>query len=149
LSPDLDAVIAEAARKNGVGLRRDDPVLVLVTIMNRIGEDQRAELEKALERSRLRHEELADKWRRDALAAAETILNASLEAARRNLSSGLSEGAENLVSLLRREAEAMLAHQRAEAKATLREFRRLSLGLLAAVGLALAGTALLVLLAGG
>lgn len=110
---DMDEVIAEVARKNGVGLREDDLVMTLVTIMNRITNDQTIAMKKTLEEYQRSHEQIAHRWRQDATDRAEQILNAALKASREAMSKGMTEGAAQVIALIRDETNRALALQEA------------------------------------
>ncbi|MCC8108312.1 MAG: hypothetical protein LIQ30_04550 [Planctomycetes bacterium] len=109
----LEDVIRDAALKNRVGLREDDPVMVLVTIMNRIAEDQTANSTAAMENHRTIFQEIALAWRTDATERANQILNAALDAGRKAMAKGMTEGGTKVMALVRDETESMLSEMAA------------------------------------
>lgn len=114
MSTDLDAVIKNVAAKNGVGLYKDDPVMVLVTIINQLTEDQQAGIVAALEKYREVHADMALRWHTDAAKAANKILNAALDAGRVEMAKGMSAGAAQIVRIVNETSAATLAEQQAE-----------------------------------
>ncbi len=125
---DIKDVVRDAALKNRVGLKDDDPVMVLVTIMNRIALDWQDCLNAALEGYKNEHEMLAARWRKDATKRAEIVLNAALSAGREAMAKGMSEGAEKVLLLLQKEAREdirlSLMEQKAELQRATGEFKR-------------------------
>ena len=130
----IEDVIRDAALKNHVGLKEDDPVMVLVTVMTRIAEDYQFALNGALENHRNTVEEASYRWRNDAKARAEKILTAALEAGREAMAKGMGEGAAKVAELFRQEMEATIVRQRGELVLAAERFRRYSLWLLAGNG---------------
>lgn len=125
---DIKDVVRDAALKNRVGLKDDDPVMVLVTIMNRIALDWQDCLNAALEGYKNEHEMLAARWRKDATKRAEIVLNAALAAGREAMAKGMSEGAEKVMLLLQKEAREdirlALMEQKAELRKATGDFKR-------------------------
>lgn len=132
MSTDLDAVIRNVAKKNGVGLRKDDPVMALVTIINQLTEDQQAGVVAALEKYREVHRDLALRWQADAARAANKILNAALDAGREELSKGMSAGAAQVVQIVTEANASTLAEQRKEAEKLIGGMKRFAYWMLAA-----------------
>lgn len=125
---DIKDVVRDAALKNRVGLKDDDPVMVLVTIMNRIALDWQDCLNAALEGYKNEHETLANRWRKEATKRAEIVLNAALAAGREAMAKGMSEGAEKVLLLLQKEAREdmrlALMEQKAELRRAMGDFKR-------------------------
>ena len=130
----LEDVIRDAALKNRVGLTEDDPLMVLVTIMNRIAEDYQTGLNGALENHRGEYEEAAHRWRNDATKRANHILNTALSAGSEAMAKGMSEGASEVAKLIQAEVAAIVAMQRSEFASVTNRFRRYSVWMLAANG---------------
>jgi CHASE3 domain sensor protein len=134
MSTDLDAVIRNVAKKNGVGLYRDDPVMVLVTIINQLTEDQQAGVVAALDKYREVHSDLALRWQADAARAANRILNAALDAGREEMAKGMSAGAAQVVRIVNEANASALAEQRKEAEKLIGGMKRFAYWMLAAAG---------------
>lgn len=132
---DFEKLIAEVAKKNRYAPEPSDPIMVLVTIMNRIGEDHIAAMQVNLDHVKEQHAELADQWRRDAKASAEIILNTAFKAGRETMARAMSEGAEKVVALVRKETEEALAEQRVELTSTIANINRLCIAMTAITGL--------------
>jgi RPA family protein len=134
MSTDLDEVIRTVAKKNGVGLYKDDPVMVLVTIINQLTEDQRAGVVAALEKYREVHSDIALRWQADAARAANRILNAALDAGREEMAKGMSAGASQVVRIANEASASALAEQRKETEKLLGGMKRFAYWMLAAAG---------------
>lgn len=118
---DFEDVIREAALKNGFGLEKSDPQMVLVTILNQIVEDWQRSMDGALEKYRNEHEEMAHRWRTNAAAQSEKVLNVALNAGREAMAKGMNEGSEKVLKLVRGHVEDVLRDALAEQKAELQK----------------------------
>lgn len=130
----IEDVILDAALKNRVGLKEDDPLMVLVTIMNRIVLDWQSTMDAALEANRNESEELAQRWRWNATKRAEKTITAALDAGRRAMAKGMDAGSAKVIEYVRAEMDAAIAAHKAELEKTTQRFRRYSLWMLAANG---------------
>ncbi|RUR14189.1 conjugal transfer protein TraM [Legionella sp. km772] len=74
----FDAAIQEIAVKHGVVLSKDDPILILQTMNNRLIEDVRQAQAAMLTQFREEMESISSQWRDDAKEKAEKIINAAL-----------------------------------------------------------------------
>ncbi|MCD8141503.1 MAG: conjugal transfer protein TraM [Planctomycetaceae bacterium] len=144
MSTNMEELIREAAVKNRTALEPDDPVLILVTIMNRIVADQSDAIAKHLEQYKETHEDIADRWRRDATGTAERILNAALYAGRDSMEKGMTEGAAKVAEQFDEKLNRALALHKAEFRLAFREFKRSVGWLLAATGAVLAAAGAIV-----
>ena len=111
---DYEDIIREAALKNRVSIKEDDVLMVVVTVMNRIVEDQIKALTGAHEQHRVISQEVALGWRKDATDRAYQILNAALDASRQALAKGMNEGGAKVLAVVREETESMLAEMAAQ-----------------------------------
>ena len=143
MTTDPDAVIKNVAAKNGYGLHKDDALMLLVTIVNQLTEDQQAGVAAALEKYRDVHEGLAHKWRQDAAATANKILNTALDAGRAAMAKGMNEGAAQVVAMVADATKTALAEQQAAILEMVMEMKRFTIWVMAATGVALAGAVLL------
>ena len=74
----IEDLIREIASKHGLAINRDDPILVMQTINNRLLMDSARAQQAQLDAYRIELEALAQRWGMDAREKAERILNASL-----------------------------------------------------------------------
>ncbi|MGV7209335.1 conjugal transfer protein TraM [Oxalobacteraceae bacterium A2-2] len=75
-------LIREIASKHGIAVARDDPILVLQTINQRLLQDSVKAQEALLDHFKEELEGIATRWGNDAREKAERILNAALAASR-------------------------------------------------------------------
>jgi len=118
----IEEVIREIAAKHGIAVSRDDPILVLQTINNRLLQDsanaQRAMLEKYKEEL----EDIAHRWGDDSKAKAEKVLNAALTASKEAMLQTMQDGATAMAVTVKQEIDAAFGRLTRD----LRETRRLS-----------------------
>ncbi|MFC5463123.1 conjugal transfer protein TraM, partial [Massilia niabensis] len=89
----VEALIREIAQKHGIVVGRDDPILMLHTINNRLMADSAKSQQVQLEKLREELEALAQRWSLDAKEKSERILNASLTAGKQAMGQLMEEGA--------------------------------------------------------
>lgn len=82
----LEELIKEIAEKHGVAVSRDDPILILQTINNRLMLDSQRAQEAMLEQYR---EGIATRSGSDAKVKAELILNAAMTASKEAMAKNL------------------------------------------------------------
>jgi len=118
----LEELIHEIAVKHGVAVARDDPILILQTINNRLLNDAAASQQEQLDKFKEEMEGVSHRWQHDAKEKSERILNfavaASKEAVVQAMELGGSEAYEKLRAVLdaaadRAAAQARLARQSA------------------------------------
>ncbi|MDR1518999.1 MAG: hypothetical protein LBU23_02500 [Planctomycetota bacterium] len=150
---DPDEVIREVALQNGQGLLRDDPVMMLVTIMNCVAKayDEHNEglvvkYAGLLTEYRQFHQEAALQWRNDARDYANTALNAALDAARDNAAAVMSEGAARIHAMIGDSLGRQMAACLADQKKEFRKLEKYLAWMAAATGAALLAAALLALI---
>lgn len=78
----IEEIIREIAAKHGVAVSRDDPILILQTINNRLLLDSAKAQQALLEKYKEELEAVALRWGSDAKETAERILNVSLSASK-------------------------------------------------------------------
>lgn len=142
----FEDVIRDAALKNRASVKEDDPVMVVVTVMNRVVDDQIKALTAAHEQHRTISQEVALAWRKDATDRANQILNAALDASRKAMAKGMNEGAAKVVALVREECAAAVAEQRMELEKSIADFRRYASMVTYAIGVGLVGAVLIAVL---
>lgn len=105
-----EELIREIAAKHGIAVARDDPILVLQTINNRLLRDGARAQQEQLDRHKEELEALTVRWHHDAKGMAERILNASLAASRNTMEQVMEQGARESAAAMRSECDAALAH---------------------------------------
>jgi len=104
----IEALIREIAQKHGIVVGRDDPILILQTINNRLMQDSAKAQQAQLEKLKEELEALAQRWSLDAKEKAERILNASLKAGKQAMGELMEEGTKATARLLAEETESLL-----------------------------------------
>lgn len=92
MSDQIEEVIREIAAKHGIAVARDDPILVLQTINNRLLQDSTKVQQEQLDRFKEAIEGVSLRWQSDAKEKAERIVNASLAASRDAMDQIMHEG---------------------------------------------------------
>jgi Transcriptional activator TraM len=132
-SDQLEELIKEIAIKHGIAVSRDDPILVLQTINNRLMLDSHRAQEAMLEQYKEELEGIATRWGNDAKVKAERILNAAMTASKEAMAKTLQDGATAAAAVVRKEVNDALAGSRRQARAA----RALSMWNLAAAAMTL------------
>lgn len=109
MSDQIEEIIKEIAQKHGIAVSRDDPILVLQTINNRLLQDSAKAQQAQLDQYKEELEALALRWGNDAREKAERILNASLSAAKDAIDQLMQEGARSTSAGVAKEIDAALA----------------------------------------
>jgi hypothetical protein len=123
MSDQLEELIKEIAVKHGMAVSRDDPILVLQTINNRLMRDSAKAQQIQLDQYKQELEALALRWGNDAKDKAERVLNAALAAGKNNMDLVMREGARMTATSVRAEIDAALAH----VAAPIRDARRIGM----------------------
>jgi type II secretory pathway predicted ATPase ExeA len=105
----VDELIGEVARKHGMAIGRDDPILVLQTINERLLQDSSAAQQALLDAYKEELEALASRWSTDAADRADRILQAALAGSRETVASIVTEAAMTTAASVRTEVDAALA----------------------------------------
>lgn len=105
MSDKIEAIIKEIAAKHGIAVGRDDPILILQTINDRLMQDSAAAQQETLDRFKEELESIAHRWGEDAKSKAERTLNAALTASKDAMMKGMQEGAKAAGELARREVD--------------------------------------------
>ena len=109
MNDQVEELIKEIAAKHGIAVSRDDPILVLQTINNRLMADSSKAQQAQLDQYKEELEALALRWGNDAKGKAERILNASLAASKDAMGQVMQEGAKATAASVRAEIDAALA----------------------------------------
>nr|MBP8176201.1 conjugal transfer protein TraM [Xanthomonadales bacterium] len=93
MSDRIEALVKEIAAKHGIAVGRDDPIMILQTINERLIQDSAAAQQDALDRFKEELESIAHRWGEDARAKAERTLTTALAAGRAAMSKDMQAGA--------------------------------------------------------
>lgn len=137
----IEETIKEIAAKHGIAVGRDDPILILQTINDRLMQESTAAQQANLDAFKSELEEIAHRWGDDAKNKAERTLNAALTASKEAMAATIKENAKATAAAARQQVEEAIAQ---ELKPSIREARRVSYMNLVAAGMAVfaAGLAL-------
>jgi len=134
----IEETIKLIAARHGIAVSRDDPILVLQTINDRLMQDSRAAQEEILEGFKSELESIAHRWREDAKVKAERTLNAALAASKEAMAQGMKEGAKAVTDAVQREFDASSV----KLAGAIQEARRVSILNMAAAGLTVLAAAM-------
>jgi hypothetical protein len=135
-----EEIIKEIAVKHGVAVSRDDPIMILHTLNERLLQESAAGQQEILERFKQELEAIAHRWGEDAGNKAEKTLNAALTASRGAMTRFVEAAAEAAAETVRSEVEAAMA----QLARPVRDSRRVALMNLVAAGMAIVAAALAV-----
>lgn len=97
MNADIDAqienLIREIAVRNGVAVKKDDPIMIVYTMNNQLLEEGRKSQQEALAAFKSEIELIAHQWEQEATKKSEKILNAALSASKNAMNEHLAEGA--------------------------------------------------------
>jgi hypothetical protein len=136
----IEEIIGEIAVKHGIAVGRDDPIMILRTINDKLMQDSALAQQEILDRFKQELEGIAHRWGDDAKNKAERTLNAALAASKDAMSKGMQEGAKAAAEAVRGEIGATAA----QLAAPIRESRRVAIMNLVAACLAVFAAALAV-----
>ncbi|PKD40490.1 conjugal transfer protein TraM [Methylomonas sp. Kb3] len=104
----IESLIREIATKHGIAVGRDDPILILQTINNRLLQDGAKAQQDMLDQFKQELEVLAMRWSEDAKNKAERIVNASLNASKESMENMMAQGARETIKSVRAEIDTSL-----------------------------------------
>lgn len=110
----LNYIVQVIATKNLIGVRPDDPVMVLPSIMKVMVDDFAQSYTRILEQHTIKHEEIALRWRMDAKEVSERIMNAALDAVRRQMVVSAAEASKLIREAIKDEFDTALLELRRE-----------------------------------
>ena len=105
----VDNVIAEVVARHGIAIGRDDPILVLHTINERLLKESAAAQHALLGAYKEELEASASRWRTDATDRADRIVQATLAGSKETMASTLAEAAMTTAASIRTEVDAALS----------------------------------------
>src|SRR5512137_900861 len=95
---EIEETIKEIAVKHGIAVGRDDPILILQTLNNRLMQANQKAQQDMLDQYKSELESISLRWSTDAKEKAERILNASLDASKAAMEGLLRAGAKEVVT---------------------------------------------------
>ena len=104
----VDDLIGEVACKHGMAIGRDDPILVLQTINERLLQESSAAQQALLEAYKTELEAIASRWSADAADRADRIVRAALVSSGETMAATLAEGAAMTAASVMTEVDAAL-----------------------------------------
>lgn len=108
MSDQIEELIREIASKHGIAVARDDPILVLQTINNRLLQDSAKAQQALLAQFKEELEAVSLRWQTDSKEKAERVLSAALTASKSAMEKLLHEGAMTTAKLARSELDTAL-----------------------------------------
>ena len=136
----VEDLIGEVARKHGIALGRDDPILVLHTMNDRLVRESAAAQQVLLDAFKQELEALASRWSMEATDRADRILQAALAGSLEAIESVMRQGAVAAGASVRAEVERALA----QVAGRLQDARRIALLNLTAACITLAAAGIVV-----
>lgn len=106
----IEETIKAIAVKHGIAVGRDDPILILQTINERLMQDSAAAQQEILDRFKEELEAVAHRWSDDAKNKAERTLNAALVASRETMHTSMQSGSEVAMESMKRQFEDIATH---------------------------------------
>jgi hypothetical protein len=104
----LEEVIKEIAAKHGIAVSRDDPILILQTINNRLLQDSARAQEAQLTIFKEEMEALTVRWGKESTEKAERVLNAALSASKASMVKLMQEGSQAMTEAFKKETEPLV-----------------------------------------
>jgi hypothetical protein len=136
----VEDLIGEVARKHGIAIGRDDPILVLHTMNDRLVRESAAAQQVLMDALKQELEALASRWSMEATDRADRILQAALAGSQEAIASAMREEAVVTGASVRTEVERALA----QVASRLQDARRIAVLNLAAACITLAAAGIVV-----
>lgn len=105
MDDDLEQLFMEIAKKHGVTISRDDPIMILQTLNKWLLEDSAKAQKKLLNQFQSEMEASALRWGDNAKSMAERVLNASLSASKDTMGKIMEESAKMMAKSVKAEIE--------------------------------------------
>jgi hypothetical protein len=99
----IEDLIRDIAAINGIAVGRDDPIMILHTINERLLRDTQQAQTAALDSFKSELELISHRWGQDAKDKAERILNAALQASKEGMATSINEGTRQAVESAKKE----------------------------------------------
>lgn len=102
-SDQLEELIKEIAYKHGVAVDRDDPLLILQTLHQRLIDDMSKAQEKSLAKFHSEIEQISKTWSEDTKNKADKLINEVLNASKSTVKDCFEDAAQSVISTLKTE----------------------------------------------
>ena len=109
----MEEIIRDIAEKHRIVVSRDDPILVLQTLNNRLLQNGHKAQQALLEHHKEELESIAMRWSEDSKEKAERILNASLTASKEAMEKLMLSGAKEIQKAVHADIEKSLKRMNA------------------------------------
>jgi len=119
----IEETIKEIAAKHSIAVGRDDPILILQTINDRLMQESTAAQQANLDAFKSELEEISHRWGNDAKDKAERILSAALSASKEAMAKTIKENAKEIAESSRIQVAIAI---REELKPAIQEAKRVS-----------------------
>ena len=126
MSAAIDETIKDVAIRHGVVLSKDDPILILQTMNERLLEEARKAQQEMLAQFKEEMESIASQWKDDAKEKAEKVLNAALTGSKEAMIKLLQESTSESIQVMEKMISASLSKAR-DLTQQARKFSRLAL----------------------
>jgi hypothetical protein len=101
----LEELIKEIAVTHGIAVGRDDPIMILYTLNQRLMQDSQKAQEEMLESFKSELEAISQRWSLDAKNKAEKVLTASLNASKQSMEQLMQTAANQYLTKLKSEVD--------------------------------------------
>lgn len=139
---EIDQAISEIAAKHGIAVGRDDPIMVLHTMNQRLVRETAKAQEASLDAFKSDLEGIAHRWGDNAKDKAEKVLSAALSTS----TSTMNKAGENLVNELRKAIQTDTTNLLNQIDARLKQSRQIAI-LNVIAGLCIVGASVIVVFA--
>lgn len=95
----MNEVIQDVVAKHGVALGKDDPILILQTMNEKLLEENRMAQQELLVRFKEEMENISSQWKNDAREKAEKVLNAALSSSKEVMAKLLKDSTSDFVHI--------------------------------------------------
>ncbi|KTD14349.1 conjugal transfer protein TraM [Legionella israelensis] len=126
MSDKMNETIQDIAVKHGVVLGKDDPILILQTMNDRLLEENRKALQDMLAQFKEEMENISSQWKDDAKEKAEKVLSAALVSSKEAMTRLLHETTNESVHVIKKLISDSLVESR-ELSRTIRKFNQFTL----------------------
>lgn len=103
MSDKLNEAIQDIAVKHGVVLGKDDPILILQTMNEKLLEENRKTQQEMLAQFREEMENISSQWKDDAKEKAEKVLNAALTSSKEIMTKLIHECSKESIDTIKKE----------------------------------------------
>lgn len=93
MTDQINELIKQIAVKNGIAVSRDDPIMILQTVIHKLIQDNEKSQQAILAEYKEEQEALAMKWGKEAKEISDRILNAALKAGKDTMLEMIQESA--------------------------------------------------------